>query len=175
MNNNQEIEFGNKYEDGLSRLTKAFRNFLTEYNEFKQITERIQSQSSSHYKPRFKQDKNSISVTVLRPDALAKKLTSLIAQLEKVFLLLINSNNNQPQNISRIDNGSFAIRDFVYKNNEAICEIIVYLGMVITSHSKPEILGSTGFNIDDQFKLYLKYSQMVTNLAEKSVIKYFKE
>lgn len=168
---NPETESIRKSEDRLSRLTTAFQSILTEYNELKQITERSnQAAPGSHFKPRFKHDKNSAPVTILRPNDLAKKVIWFISQLENTFLLLITTNNSQFQNFTRLDNESFAIKEFVDKYNDYICEIVSHLGMVIATNSKPEILGSTGFKIDDQFKLYLNYAKMITNLAEKSVI-----
>ena len=47
--------------------------------------------------------------------------------------------------------------------------MLVDIGLIVKSSSKPELFGAS-FSIDDQFKLCLNYSLLITNFAEKSVL-----
>ncbi len=145
-------------DSGTNRHTTIFNSIVAEYNDLKTTTN-----LSANFKPSF--GKRTLKIPVPRPETQINRIVNLTDQLQRLFQLLISGQNQHQQYAPRSKPGA----SLTERDNDLIIEVIVYIGSLITKSSRPELLNAVSYRVDDQFKLYLRYAQMITNLAEKTV------
>ena len=142
------------------RFNELFTTITAEYSKFKESSHT----NAAIFRPSF--SNRHAKAVPLKPELQIERIISITDQLQALFLLFTPL-KKQPQ-LNQSFTHSANSSCFTERNNELIVEIVAHIGSVITSHSKPELLAAT-FRIDDQYKLYLHYAQLITNLSEKSV------
>lgn len=158
MTSNESNSFsgrGNQPSSSDDRLSSLFSSITAEYAQLKETS----GMTAANFRPSFS-NRHASKVLPVRPEVQLDRIVSIADQLQS-FLLLIPKQQQPKQLFNR--NG-FSLE----RHSDMVLEIVLHLGSIITSNSKPELLAAT-FRIDDQYKLYLRYAQLITNLAEKSV------
>lgn len=137
------------------RLSSLFSSITAEYAKLKETS----GITPAYFRPSFS-NRHASKVLSVRPEVQLDRIVSITDQLQAFFLLI--PKQQKPKQI--FNRNSFSLE----RHSDLALEIVLHLGFIITSNSKPELLAAT-FRIDDQYKLYLRYAQLITNLAEKSV------
>jgi len=139
-----------------NRQTAIFNAIVTEYSKLKTNADLI-----ANFKPSF--SKRNLQAPPPRPETQIDLIVNLTDHLQKLFQLLTASQSQQYGHKLRPST------EFNQQNNDFLIEVIVFIGSLITNSSRPELVNPINYRVDDQFKLYLRYAQMITNLAEKTV------